>query len=227
MRIVSRRRTAFILCALALGLGGPASAQPAAPAGLAAIRRSFAAPPDESRPMVRWWWFGPFVTPEEIEAEMRRMKEGGLGGFELAVVYPMALDDPASGLRNERYLSPGFLDKVAFASRKARELGLRMDVTIGSGWSYGGTYITPDLAAARLRSERREITPDRTSMPRPVPYDGDRLVASFLRRGSMQEADPRTFRALDLSGDGPIALPAGNAPRRALFYFAGLTGQHS
>ena len=201
------------------------SAQPAAPPGLAAIRRSLAAPPDESRPMVRWWWFGPSVTREEIEAEMRRMKEGGLGGFELAVVYPMALDDPAAGLVNERYLSPGFLDKVAFASRKARELGLRMDVTIGSGWSYGGPYITPDLAAARIRSERREITPDRTSVARPVPYEDDRLVAAFIGLGSMQEADPRTFRELDLSGDGPIALPAGHGPRVVLFYFASHSGQ--
>ena len=58
-----------------------------------------------------------------------------------------------------------------------------MDVTIGSGWSYGGPYITPDLAAARLRSDRREITPDRTSVARPVPYENDRLVAAFIGRG--------------------------------------------
>ena len=225
MRIVTRRRTSPIVCAIALGLVGTASAQPVVPPGLAAVRRSFAAPPDESRPMMRWWWFGPSVTREEIEAEMRRMKEGGLGGFELAVVYPMALDDTGAGLRNERYLSPEFLDKVSFAARKARELGLRMDVTIGSGWSYGGPYITPDLASARLRSERREITPDRTSVPRPVPYDGDRLVAAFIGRGSMQESDPRTFRELDLSGDGPISLPAGNGPRVVLFYFASHSGQ--
>jgi glycosyl hydrolase family 106( putative alpha-L-rhamnosidase) len=225
MRIVTRGGTAFLVCALALGFGGTGAAQSVATPGLASVRRSFAAPPDESRPMMRWWWFGPSVTREETFAEMLRMKEGGLGGFELAVVYPMALDDPATGLRNERYLSPEFLDKVAFASRKARELGLRMDVTIGSGWSYGGPYITPDLAAARLRSERREITPDRTSVPRPVPYDGDRLVAAFIGRGSMQESDPRTFRELDLSGDGPIALPAGNGPRVVLFYFASHSGQ--
>ena len=224
MNGVTRRLAAVMPCLLALGLLG-AAPTPVATPGLAAVRRSFASPPNDSRPMMRWWWFGPAVTREEIEAEMRRMKEGGLGGFELAVVYPMALDDPASGLRNERYLSPEFLDKVTFAAGKARELGLRMDVTIGSGWSYGGPYITPDLAAARLRSERREITPDRTSVPRPVPYDGDRLVAAFIGRGSMQEADPRTFRELDLSGDGPIALPAGNGPRVVLFYFASHSGQ--
>ncbi len=227
MRHVNRRRRSIAPGLLVLALAGTAGAdaQPPATSGLAAARQSFASPPAESRPLMRWWWFGPAVTREEISAEMRRMKEGGLGGFELAVVYPMALDDPASGLRSERYLSPGFLDKVSFAARTAKELGLRMDVTIGSGWSYGGPYITPDLAAARLRSERREITPDRTQMPRFVPYDGDRLVAAFIGRGSMGESDPRTFRELDISGDGPIALPAGNGPRVVLFYFASHSGQ--
>jgi hypothetical protein len=189
------------------------------------VQRLFAKPPDDSRILMRWWWFGPSVTTAEIEAEMRRMKEGGIGGFELAVVYPMALDDPVRGLRNERYLAPEFLEKVSFTSRKALELGLRMDVTIGSGWSFGGPYITPDLAAARLRSDRREITPDRTSVARPAPYEGDRLIAAFVGRGSQAEVDPTSFRALDVSGAGPIALPPGEGPRLVVLYFSGPTGQ--
>jgi len=189
------------------------------------VQTLFAKPPDDSRILMRWWWFGPSVTTVELEAEMRRMREGGIGGFELAVVYPMALDDPARGIRNERYLSREFLEKVGFTSRKARELGLRMDVTIGSGWSYGGPYITPDLAATRLRSDRREITPDRTSLARPVPYEGDRLIAAFVGRGSLAEVDPTTFRELDVSGAGTIPLPPGQGPRLVLLYFSGQTGQ--
>jgi hypothetical protein len=190
-------------------------AQPA----VADVQRLFESPPDDSRILMRWWWFGPSVTPQEIEVEMRRMKEGGIGGFELAVVYPMTLEG------NEGYLSPGFLDKVGFASRKARELGLRMDVTIGSGWSYGGPYVTPDLAAARLRSDRREIAPSVTVVARPAPFEGDRLIAAFVGIGSRQEVDPATFRALDVSGDGPIAVPKGEGPRVIVFYFASRTGQ--
>lgn len=173
---------------------------------------------------MRWWWFGPSVTRENVEAEMRRMKEGGIGGFELAVVYPMALDDPARGLRNYPYLSPEYLDMVRFAAAKARELGLRMDITIGSGWSYGGPYITPGLAAARLRSDRREITPDVSSVARLVPFEGDRLMAAFVGRGSLQEI-PSSFRELDVSGAGPIQLPKGDGPRTVLFYFSSHTGQ--
>jgi hypothetical protein len=215
--------SAALLASLA-SAAPPPSVSPASTT-VAALRQAFARPPDDSRVMMRWWWFGPAVTPAQIEAEMRRMKEGGIGGFELAVVYPMALDDPASGLVNERYLSPGFLDKVRFTAHKARELGLRMDVTVGSGWSYGGPYITKDLAAARLRSDRREVAPDRTSVARPVPWGDDRLVAAFIGLGSLQEADPRTFRPLDISGDGPIALPPGNGPRVVAFYYSSHSGQ--
>ncbi len=64
------------------------------------IRRLFAEPPADSRIMMRWWWFGPSATREELDAEMRRMKEGGIGGFEVAVVYPLAVDDPKTGFHN-------------------------------------------------------------------------------------------------------------------------------
>jgi hypothetical protein len=210
---------------LALLFAFAAATTPTAAATAVEVERLFRKPPDDSRIMMRWWWFGPAVTREELDAEMRRMKEGGIGGFEVAVVYPMALEDPSRGIVNEPYLSPGFLEKFGYVARRARELGLRLDVTIGSGWSYGGPYITPDLASTRLRSDRREITPDRKSVARPVPYEDERLVAAFIGRGSLREVDPSSFRELDLSGSGPIPLPEGDGPRLLLFYFSGPTGQ--
>ena len=209
-----------------LPLGGPRDRQPDLnSAGIAEVQRLFAEPPADSRIMMRWWWFGPSATREELDAEMRHMKDGGIGGFEVATVYPLAVDNPASGFHNYPYLSAEFLDRIAFTSRRARELGLRMDLTIGSGWSYGGPYITPDLAAMRLRSERREIAPGVTSIARPDPFEHDRLIAAFIGLGSVQEADPASFRTLEIPERGPIALPAGAGPRVVLFYFAGQTGQ--
>ena len=193
--------------------------------GIADVQRLFLEPPADSRIMMRWWWFGPSVTREELDAEMQHMKEGGIGGFEVATVYPLAVDDPVRGLRNYPYLSQEFLDKIAFTSRRARELGLRMDLTIGSGWSFGGPHIAPALAAKRLWSERREIAPGVASIARPDPYEHDRLVAAFIGLGSVQEADPASFRELTIPGSGPLRLPAGAGPRVVLFYFSGQTGQ--
>src|SRR6266540_1813632 len=98
---------------------------------IADLQRGFEKPPDDARIMMRWWWFGPAVTKTELEREMRLMKEGGIGGFEVQPVYPLALDDPSRGIRNLPFLSQEFLEALRFASGKARELGLRMDLTLG------------------------------------------------------------------------------------------------
>ena len=76
----------------------------AAPAAGAEVWDSFVKPPDEARIMMRWWWFGPAVTHEELEREMRTMHEGGIGGFEIQPVYPLALDDPSREIHNLPYL---------------------------------------------------------------------------------------------------------------------------
>src|SRR5258708_7411717 len=136
----------MIRCSMAVMAA--ASAMAADSAVVAGLRKSFERPPDDARIMMRWWWFGPAVTKPELEREMRAMKDGGIGGFEVQPVYPMALDDPEHGFRNLPYLSDGYLDALAFAAQKARELGLRMDVTLGSGSPFGGPH-TPVPEAAR------------------------------------------------------------------------------
>jgi hypothetical protein len=39
------------------------------------LQRSFVTPPDDTRIMMRWWWFGPAVDNAQLEREMRLMKE--------------------------------------------------------------------------------------------------------------------------------------------------------
>jgi len=87
------------------------------------LRRSFQSPPDTSRILVRWWWFGPAVTKPEIERELEQMKAAGIGGVELASLYPLALDDPQKSLHNTEYLSAEHLDALRFAIEEARSLG--------------------------------------------------------------------------------------------------------
>lgn len=122
------------------------------------LRRKFADPPAECRPMVRWWWFGPAVTAEEIERELREMKSQGIGGVELQPVYPLSLDDPDNGIRNVRYLSEEFRALMLHAVRTAKELGLVFDATFGSGWPFGGPHITIELASKKLRCVRLDVS---------------------------------------------------------------------
>jgi hypothetical protein len=154
-----------------------ASCLPAADT-LTDLKKSFQSPPADARIMVRWWWFGPAVTKPELERELRTMKEGGIGGVEVQPTYPLALDDPATGFHNFRYLSPEFLDALTFTGQKARELGLRMDLTLGSGWPFGGPYIAINQAAGRLRVVRATAA-EAGKLPLPQLAEGDQLIAAF------------------------------------------------
>lgn len=125
--------------------------------------------------MMRWWWFGPAVTHEELERELRAMKAAGIGGVEIQPVYPLALDDPSKGIRNLRFLSSEFFEALRFAATRAQQLGLRVDLTLGSGWPFGGPRIPRELAASRLRVEP-------VSRPPRLRW-GERIIREFPAEG--------------------------------------------
>ena len=136
-----------LLFVVALALPRPSLAQPST----ADLHAQFLNPPADARPIMRWWWFGPAVTKPELQKELETMAANGIGGVEIQPVYPLMLDDESKGIKNLPYLSPEFLDDVAFANRTAHSLGLRVDITLGSGWPYGGPHTPLALAAGCLR----------------------------------------------------------------------------
>src|SRR6266478_9638377 len=189
------------------------------------LQASFENPPDDGRIMMRWWWFGPAVTKLELEREMRLMKEGGIGGFEVQPVYPLTLDDPAKGIRNFPFLSDEYLDALRFVSTKARELGMRMDLTLGSGWPFGGPQVSVDQASGMLRSDRVKI--DSNSRHVPVPYigAGEKFLAVFLVRPRGETIDPDSIREITDIKEDVVQLPAGlDGPLELIFFIASRTG---
>ena len=180
------------------------------------LQRGFARPPDDTKIMMRWWWFGPAVTKSELEREMRLMKEGGIGGFEVQPVYPLLPDNPTAGIRNLPYLSDEFIDALRFTSAKARELGLRMDLTLGSGWPYGGPQVPITGAAATLRLERVKVEANSRRIPLPYVMAGEKLLAAFVAGGLRELADIH---------DGALWLPGDvQSPNEILFFISSRTG---
>ncbi len=178
----------------------------AAPSNVAALRQAFVHPPDDARMMVRWWWFGPAVVKPELEREMRAMKQGGIGGFEVQPVYPLEVD------HNFPYLSDEFLDDLKFTAEKAKEIGLRFQLTLGSGWPFGGPHIPITEAAARLRVARVPIPAGAASLPLPQVREGEKFIAAFLEN-----------QQLRVEG-ASVLLPAG-ASGRVLFFISSRTRQ--
>ena len=169
-----------ILILLSAALVQPSRIAGQQDANLAVLEESFANPPDDCRIMMRWWWFGPAVTKPELQRELEQMKAEGIGGVEIAALYPLALDDPKTGFRNQRFLSDEHLAAIRFAANTARELGLRVDITLGSGWPFGGPHVPVTQAAGELRVETTPVSPGTDSIAAPDIATGEQLIATFL-----------------------------------------------
>lgn len=172
-------RRGFLLGASALGLLTALPAGAADRSGLS-LAAGFVQPPADARPMARWWWFGGAVEADEIVREIRAMKAGGFGGFEIQPVYPLSLDDPKLGIRNKPYLSKDFLDMVSVAARTGREEGMRADLTLGSGWPFGGSHIGPEDAASRIIKQDLLAPAGVEAVELPALQAGQRYVAAFV-----------------------------------------------
>jgi hypothetical protein len=125
---------------------------------LARLRDVFLNPPDSAKPMTRWWWFGGAVTKEEITRELEMMREAGLRGVELQPVYPLEVDDPQRGIHNVRYFSQEWFDLLRHTAKEAKRLGLQFDFTLGSGWPYGGPFVSVEHSARRLRVLLQDVS---------------------------------------------------------------------
>ncbi len=188
------------------------------------LQASFVSPPDDARIMMRWWWFGPTVETSQLEREMRLMKEGGIGGFEVQPVYPLLLDE-SSGKRTLPFLSDEFIDALRFSAGKARELGLRFDLTLGSGWPFGGPTVKIDHAAARLRFERVKVDSSSRFAKVPAISAGEKLLAVFLARIEGSAFAPDSLRELTDVKEGLVTLPGIPAGQHeVLFFISSRTG---
>lgn len=192
---------------------------------LALLEKSFANPPDDCRIMMRWWWFGPAVTKPELQRELEQMKAEGIGGVEIATLYPLDLDDSETGFHNQPFLSDEHLDAIRFAATAARKLGLRVDITLGSGWPLGGPHIPVAQAAGELRVETIPVPPGAASIAVPDIATGEQLIAAFLapvREGQLSLREAKQVSQI-VNGRLRISPPSTDA-NRVTFFVSSRTG---
>lgn len=200
------------------GAPPPGSTEAAPSLTLSGLRAAFRHPGDDARVLMRWWWFGSSTPVEDLDAQLQTMADAGLGGVEVAMVYPLDVSpDPGP------FPSPRLLERLRHAASTAARLGLRFDVTLTSGWPFGGPHIGPDLAARQLRWDYREVPPSVERVPLPSLWDGDRLVGAYCGSGSLEETPDDWTMLTEL--DGALVLPHGRGSRLVLFVLSSRTGQ--
>lgn len=107
----------------------------------------------ETKPWVRWWWMGNAVNKPEIERQLRDLAKAGFGGVEITPIYGV------KGIEDQYidFLSDEWMDILQFTIEKANELGMGVDMNFGTGWPFGGSQITPNLASSKLIMQKYKL----------------------------------------------------------------------
>ncbi|MCC8089672.1 MAG: glycoside hydrolase family 2 protein [Rikenellaceae bacterium] len=103
----------------------------------------------ETKPWTRWWWHGSAVTEEGLNYTLETYHKAGLGGVEITPIY---------GVRETEdmfieYLSPEWMDKLAYTLDKARSLDMGVDLANASGWPFGGPWVEEESVSKYMASQ--------------------------------------------------------------------------
>ena len=98
----------------------------------------------EHKPWTRWWWPGSAVDAASLTRQLEQLASAGIGGVEITPIYG------AKGYESRyiNYLSPQWMAMLEHTGREAARLGLGVDMATGTGWPFGGPWITEDNAVS-------------------------------------------------------------------------------
>ena len=122
----------------------------------------FKNPPSEARPFVRWWWNGNIIKAEELDRELESLKKVGFGGVE---INPIAMPAHAQENRDKAlvWMSDEWIDLLVHACKKTKDLGMIADMIVGTGWPFGGEFLTDEETTQRVVTHN-------------LPYEGGSLI---------------------------------------------------
>ena len=131
------------------------------------LEQRFAAPSDDARPWVYWYFMDGNVTREGIHADLEAMKKAGIGG---AIYLEVNVGVPRGSVA---FMSEPWQELFAYAVSEAKRLGLELALGTGPGWAgSGGPWVKPELSMQHLVSSETSVAgPTRFDavLPRPQP----------------------------------------------------------
>lgn len=98
------------------------------------------------KPWTRWWWQGSAVDEDGLAAAMKQYRDAGLGGLEVTPIYGV------KGTEHKfiPFLSPRWVSMFRFTLSEAQRLGLGIDMATGTGWPFGGPWVSPEDACKNI-----------------------------------------------------------------------------
>jgi hypothetical protein len=206
----ARRRLALAL----LLVGGAALAAAAPPPPL-----EWPAPTAETRPWTRWWWLGSAVDEANLTRQLELFRAAGIGGVEICPIYGIQGGED----RQIPFLSPRFMQVLGHTLGEGKRLGLGVDLTTGTGWPFGGPWVSDADASSRVELAWQEMKDGRLGEPLPlgtpryvvaVSDAGERveLTDRVGAEGRLDWSAPGSWRVYAAVSQGPIQKVKRAAP---------------
>lgn len=100
----------------------------------------------ETKPWTRWWWLGSAVDEKNLTRELEDFAKAGFGGVEICPIYGVK----GAEERYLPFLSDSWVGAVTHTMVEAERLGMKVDLTTGTGWPFGGPMVKPERASRSL-----------------------------------------------------------------------------
>ena len=99
-----------------------------------------------TKPWTRWWWEGSAVNKTDLSWNLEQYKQAGLGGVEITPIYGV------HGEENKfiNFLTPQWMDMLVHTLHEAKHLNLGVDLANGTGWPFGGPWVTDKDASKTI-----------------------------------------------------------------------------
>lgn len=105
-----------------------------------------------NKPYTRYWWFASEIKKEDVKWNLDWLKENGFGGVEIAWVYPLNRNSKTDSSYTPRYewLRKDWQDVVDYTIRYADSIGLGCDLTFGTLWPFGDSFVPFEQATQKF-----------------------------------------------------------------------------
>ena len=98
-----------------------------------------------ARPWTYLWCMGSAVDRENMVKQLDGFHDAGLGGIHIIPIYG------AKGYESRyiEYLSPKWMEMLQYTIEEARKRGMDVDMSLGTGWCFGGPNVTEHESGLR------------------------------------------------------------------------------
>lgn len=97
----------------------------------------------EAKPWTYWWWMGSAVDKRGITENLEALCRAGIGGVHIVPIYGEKGDED----NFIPFLSPEWMEMLIYTAEETDRLGMGLDMTPGTGWPFGGPWVTEENAA--------------------------------------------------------------------------------